>query len=177
MARAGSPAGQASSSRCRCFPSFSDDCSWTSSRPRSAACFSSERLPRSPIRRSFNRALAKLQRIDWVVYAKRPFAGPEQVLSYLGRYTHRVAIANSRLIALADGQVSFRWNDYRHHVKSKVMTLTADEFIRRFLLHTLPGGFHRIRHYGFLANGHRAAKLTRCRQLLRVPPGATAPAP
>ncbi len=125
----------------------------------------------------FHRALAKLQRIDWVVYAKRPFAGPEQVLSYLGRYTHRVAIANSRLIALADGQVSFRWNDYRHHGKSKVMTLTADEFIRRFLLHTLPGGFHRIRHYGFLANGHRAAKLTRCRQLLRVPPAAAAPAP
>jgi hypothetical protein len=125
----------------------------------------------------FNRALAKLQRIDWVVYAKRPFAGPEQVLSYLGRYTHRVAIANSRLIALADGQVSFRWNDYRHHGKSKVMTLTADEFIRRFLLHTLPGGFHRIRHYGFLANGHRAAKLTRCRQLLRVPPAAATPAP
>jgi len=125
----------------------------------------------------FHRALAKLQRIDWVVYAKRPFAGPEQVLSYLGRYTHRVAIANSRLIALADGQVSFRWNDYRHHGKSKVMTLTADEFIRRFLLHTLPDGFHRIRHYGFLANGHRAAKLTRCRQLLRVPPAAAAPAP
>ena len=106
-----------------------------------------------------------------------PSPAPSRCCPNLGRYTHRVAIANSRLIALADGQVSFRWNDYRHHGKSKVMTLTADEFIRRFLLHTLPGGFHRIRHYGFLANGHRAAKLTRCRQLLRVPPAAATPAP
>src|SRR5690348_15172568 len=80
----------------------------------------------------------------WVVYAKRPFGGPEQVLDYLGRYTHRVAIANSRLLGLADGRVSFRWKDYRHHDKQKVMTLGADEFIR--LLHVLPDGFHRIRH-------------------------------
>jgi Putative transposase len=91
------------------------------------------------------------------------------VLAYLGRYTHRVAIANSRLIAFADGQVSFRWRDYRHHNKNKVMTLAADEFIRRFLLHALPDGFHRIRHYGFLANGHRADKLALCRKLLAVP--------
>src|ERR1700693_171019 len=92
-----------------------------------------------------------------VVYAKRPFAGPEALLAYLGRYTHRVAISNTRLIALADGRVSFRWRDYRHHNKSKVMTLAADEFIRRFLRHALPDGFHRIRHYGFLAHRHRSS--------------------
>jgi len=88
------------------------------------------------------------------------------VLAYLGRYTHRVAIANSRLIALTDGQVSFRWRDYRHHDTNKVMTLPADEFIHRFLLHALPDGFHRIRHYGFLANRHRADKLALCRKLV-----------
>jgi putative transposase len=89
-------------------------------------------------------------------------------LTYLGRYTHRVAIANSRLIAFTDGQVSFGWRDYRHHNKSKVMTLGADEFMRRFLLHALPDGFHRIRHYGFLANRLRASKLALCRTLLAV---------
>ena len=114
----------------------------------------------------FTRYLAELRQVEWVVYAKRPFAGPEAVFAYLGRYTHRVAIANSRLVALAGGQVSFRWRDYRHHDKNKVMTLTADEFIRRFLLHALPDGFHRIRHYGFLANRHRADKLALCRKLL-----------
>ena len=103
---------------------------------------------------------------DWVVYAKRPFAGPDQVLAYLGRYTHRVAIANSRLTQLADGQVSFTWKDYRQDGKTKVMTLEADEFMRRFLLHAVPDGFHRIRHVGFLANGHRTAKLALCRALL-----------
>ena len=111
-------------------------------------------------------ASATLRRVEWVVYAKPPFGGPAQVLAYLGRYTHRVAIANSRLVSLTDGQVTFRWKDYRHHGKTKVMTLAADEFIRRFLLHTLPDGFHRIRHYGFLANGQRAAKLALCRRLL-----------
>ena len=90
------------------------------------------------------------------------------MLAYLGRYTHRVAIANSRLIALAGDQVSFRWRDYRHHNKNRVMTLAADEFIRRFLLHALPDGFHRIRHYGFLANRGRAEKLAQCRALLAV---------
>jgi hypothetical protein len=126
-------------------------------------------------RAAFDQRLAELQCIDWVVYAKRPFAGPEQVLAYLGRYTRRVAIANSRLVALADGEVSFRWRDYRHHDKPKVMTLAADEFIRRFLLHTLPDGFHRIRHYGFLANGHRAAKLDHCRRLLAAPAPVSPP--
>src|SRR5438094_340586 len=113
--------------------------------------------------------LRPLRAIRWVVYAKRPFGGPEQVLDYLGRYTHRVAIANSRLVGLAEGRVSFRWKDYRHHHKQKVMTLGADEFIRRFLLHVLPDGFHRIRHYGYLANGGRAANLAHCRRLLAVP--------
>ena len=115
---------------------------------------------------AFVTRLGALRDIEWVVYAKRPFAGPEQVLAYLGRYTHRVAIANSRLTRLADGQVSFTWKDYRHHGKTKMMTLAADEFIRRFLLHTVPDGFHRIRHIGFLANGHRAAKLALCRAAL-----------
>ena len=111
----------------------------------------------------------KMRRVEWVVYAKPPFGGPEQVLTYLSRYTHRVAIANSRLIDITDDHVAFRWKDYRHRGRSKVMTLEANEFIRRFLLHTLPDGFHRIRHYSFLANGHRAAKLTLCRKLLSVP--------
>jgi len=98
------------------------------------------------------------------------FAGPGQVLGYLGRYTHHVAIANSRLVGLDDGQVSFTWKDYRQDGKTKVMTLAADEFIRRFLQHTVPDGFHRIRHIGFLANRHRTAKLTLCRDLLAAPP-------
>jgi hypothetical protein len=118
---------------------------------------------------TFTRRLRELRRAEWVVYAKPPFGGPAQVLAYLGRYTHRVAIANSRLISVSDEDVAFRWKDYRHHGKSKVMTLDAHEFIRRFLLHTLPDGFHRIRNYGFLANGHRAAKLALCRKLLDIP--------
>jgi hypothetical protein len=114
----------------------------------------------------FARHLDGFRRINWVVYAKSPFGGPEQVLAYLGRYTHRVAIANSRLISLSDGKVRFTWKDYRANGKTKVMMLAADEFIRRFLLHTLPDGFHRIRHYGFLANGSRSDNLARCRRLL-----------
>jgi hypothetical protein len=117
----------------------------------------------------FTACLRPLRAIPWVVYAKRPLGGPEQVLDYLARYTHRVAIANSRLVALADGRVSFLWKDYRHRDRAKVMTLDAGEFIRRFLLHVLPDGFHRIRHYGYLANGHRLAKLTGCRRLLALP--------
>jgi hypothetical protein len=120
-------------------------------------------------RAAFAGCLRPLRAIPWVVYAKRPFGGPEQVLDYLARYTHRVAIANSRLVTLADGRVSFLWKDYRHHDKRKVMTLDADEFIRRFLLHVLPDGFHRIRHYGYLANGGRVAKLACCRRLLAAP--------
>jgi len=95
---------------------------------------------------AFADRLRKLRRVDWVVYAKRPFGGPKQVLAYLGRYTHRVAISNSRLVSMENGEVTFRWKDYRHHAKPRLMTLAADEFIRRFLLHALPDGFHRIRH-------------------------------
>src|SRR5229473_1439263 len=101
-------------------------------------------------RRAFLRYLAPLRRAKWVVYAKPPFAGPEQVLEYVGRYTHRVAISNNRLLNIEDGTVRFRWKDYRDHNPQKVMTVSADEFIRRFLLHVLPEGFHRIRYYGFL---------------------------
>jgi hypothetical protein len=119
---------------------------------------------------TFATRLDQLAHIDWVVFAKPPFAGPEQVLGYLGRYTHRVAVANSRLVELADGKVSFTWKDYRRHGQTKVMTLSADEFIRRFLQHTVPDGFHRIRHFGFLANRHRTAKLARCRKLLAASP-------
>jgi hypothetical protein len=116
--------------------------------------------------RAFTRHLGELRRLDWVVYAKPPFGGPEQVLAYLGRYTHRVAITNSRLLSLADGKVRFTWKDYRTGGKTKVMTLDANEFIRRFLLHTLPDSFHRIRHYGFLANGARGESLALCHRLL-----------
>jgi hypothetical protein len=118
---------------------------------------------------AFARLRAKVRRLEWVVYAKPPFDGPEQVLAYLGRYTHRVAIANSRLISMDDDRVAFRWRDYRQGGKTKIMMLDVHEFIRRFLLHTLPDGFHRIRHYGFLANGHRAARLDLCRRLLASP--------
>jgi hypothetical protein len=102
-----------------------------------------------------------------------PNAGPSQVLAYLARYTHRVAISNSRLISLADNKVSFRWKDYRCAGKSKMMTLAAGEFMRRFLMHTLPDGFHRIRHIGFLANGHRTNKLALCRKLLEAASSAS----
>jgi putative transposase/transposase-like zinc-binding protein len=122
---------------------------------------------------TFRAYLAPLRRTEWVVYAKRPFAGPSQVLAYLARYTHRVAIANSRLLSVSDGKVRFRWKDYRQDGHSKVMTLEAGEFIRRFLLHVLPDGFHRIRHYGLFANGHRTDKLVQCRKLLKAPPATT----
>jgi hypothetical protein len=126
---------------------------------------------------AFSDRLRALRRVEWVVYAKRPFGGPAQVLAYLGRYTHRVAIANSRIVEMTDTDVAFRWKDYRHGGKTKVMTLAAQEFIRRFLLHTLPDGFHRIRHFGFLANGHRAAKLALCRKLLDASVSISAPEP
>jgi hypothetical protein len=121
--------------------------------------------------RAFAAYLAPSRKVEWVVYAKTPFAGPEAVLAYLSRYTHRVAISNSRLIALDDRGVTFRWKDYRakEQERHKVMTLQTGEFIRRFLLHVLPKGFHRIRHYGLFANGGRAENLARARQLLDVP--------
>jgi hypothetical protein len=117
-------------------------------------------------RRAFVRYLGPLKKAKWVVYAKRPFAGPEQVLDYVGRYTHRIAISNNRLLDIEADQVSFRYKDYRDHSQQKTMTLSAEEFIRRFLLHVLPHGFHRIRYYGFLGNRNRQEKLTQCRQLL-----------
>ena len=120
-------------------------------------------------RPAFMRFIATLRRADWVVYAKPPFAGSEQVIAYLGRYTHRVAIANDRLVALKDDHVSFRWRDYRDGARCKTMRLEAVEFIRRFLLHVLPQGFMRIRHYGLFANRQRRAKLARCRELLAQP--------
>jgi hypothetical protein len=118
---------------------------------------------------AFARYLQSLRNLAWVVYAKRPFGGPQQVLDYLGRYTHRVAIANSRLLSCEDGRVRFRWKDYRAASKSKVMTLDIYDFIRRFLLHVLPKGFRRIRHFGFLANACRARKLARIRAALQAP--------
>jgi hypothetical protein len=118
--------------------------------------------------RVFASWLRPLFRKNWVVYCKPPFGGPEYVLQYLGRYTHRVAISNHRLISLADGQVTFRWRDSAHHNEQKVMSLSLDEFLRRFLLHLLPKGFVRIRHFGFLANRRRATLLPLCWQALTV---------
>ena len=121
--------------------------------------------------KAFKDHLAPLWKAEWVVYAKRPFGGPEAVLAYLSRYTHRIAIANSRLIAFNDSGVTFKWKDYRakQRQRAKRMTLAVDEFIRRFLIHVLPSGFHRIRHYGLFANGGRAMNIARARQLLHVP--------
>jgi Putative transposase/Transposase zinc-binding domain len=125
--------------------------------------------------KAFAAALVPLRTTTWAIYAKKPFAGPKQVLAYLARYTHRVAIANSRLLDLDQTHVSFLWKDYRENGshKNKVMRLGIAEFIRRFLLHVLPSGFHRIRHYGLFANGHRTDKLALCRSLLNVPPAPT----
>src|SRR6266550_805013 len=120
-------------------------------------------------RSRFLDCLAPLREAEWVVYAKRPFAGPEQVLDYVGRYTHRVAISNNRLLDIAEDKVTFRYKDYRHDAQQKTMTVEAEEFIRRFLLHVLPEGFQRIRYYGFLANRYRKEKLARCRELLDMP--------
>jgi hypothetical protein len=124
---------------------------------------------------NFRALVADMRGANWVVYAKKPFGGPTQVLAYLGRYTHRVAIANSRLVALDNDHVAFTWKDYRQNGAAKIMKLVPDEFIRRFLLHALPDGFHRIRHFGFMANGHRAAKLGLCRSLLADQPERSEP--
>jgi hypothetical protein len=120
---------------------------------------------------AFAKFLAPLRGCEWVVYAKRPFAGPEAVLAYLSRYTHRVAVSNSRLLGMDERGVSFRWKDYRAKgdTRYKTMTLAATEFMRRFLLHVLPSGFHRIRHYGLLSNGARSSALARARELLNAP--------
>src|SRR5205814_9436765 len=120
---------------------------------------------------AFAAYLAPLRRTEWVVYAKRPFGGPQAVLAYLSRYTHRVAISNSRLIACDRTGVTFRWKDYRAdgRDRQKVMTLATGEFIRRFLIHVLPQGFHRIRHYGLFASGTRADNIARPRRRPDVP--------
>jgi hypothetical protein len=121
--------------------------------------------------------LAELTRQDWVVYAKRPFAGPAQVLAYLGRYTHRTAIGNQRLVSLESGMVRFRWRDRAHGNVVRVMALPAAAFIHRFLLHVLPRGFQRIRHYGLLANRHKAECLTQARAALSLPPAEPVASP
>jgi hypothetical protein len=127
---------------------------------------------------AFQTFLAALRKREWVVYAKRPFGGPDAVLAYLSRYTHRVAIANSRLVAFDGERVTFKWKDYRAKADAryKLMTLDADEFIRRFLIHVLPDGFHRIRHYGLFANANRANNIALSRQLLGAPDPAPSPA-
>jgi hypothetical protein len=129
--------------------------------------------------KAFDAYLAPLRDTEWFVYAKKPFGGPEQVLRYMARYTHRVAIANSRLVAIDRKGVSFKWKDYRVDgpERIKVMTLTPDEFIRRFLTHVLPSGFHRIRHYGFLASSQRKQNIAQARQLLGVVPPPPQPQP
>ncbi len=123
-------------------------------------------------RRAFMRHLSPVRKKRWVVYAKPPFSGPASVLAYLSRYTHRVAISNHRLIAFDDAGVTFRYKDYRltGEERQQAMTLATDEFIRRFLLHVLPRGFHRIRHYGLLASSARKLSIPRARELLNVPP-------
>lgn len=121
-------------------------------------------------REDFRRYLDPLRQKEWIVYAKAPFAGPEQVLDYVGRYTHRVAISNNRLLDIEDGHVTFRYKDYRDGDAQKTMALTAEEFIRRFLTHVLPPGFHRIRYYGLLGNRYRQEKLEHCRGLLQTNP-------
>lgn len=126
---------------------------------------------------AFKRLLAGLRAREWWVYAKPPFGGPGQVLAYLGRYTHRVAISNHRLLSLKDGQVTFSWKDYARGNQQSLMTLSTDEFIRRFLLHVLPRGFQRIRQFGFLANRRRRVQLARCRQLLGTSAQPTQPLP
>ena len=171
--RAGSPASPASSCPCACCRA----CSAASFSKASPRCNQAGRLAffgdLAPLadKRAFDAALAPLRRSEWVVYAKRPFAGPQAVLAYLARYTHRVAISNSRLIALDEAGVTFKWKDYRIKGRDrlKTMTLDAAEFIRRFLLHVLPSGFHRIRHYGLFAGAVRARNIERVRQLLAAP--------
>ena len=136
--------------------------------------------------KAFKTWLTPVRKCEWVVYAKRPFAGPQAVLAYLSRYTHRVAISNSRLLAMDERGVTFKWKDYRvkegakggtnGQTRHKTMTLAHEEFMRRFLLHVLPGGFHRIRHYGLLANGARKTNLALARELLHVQPAHGLPA-
>jgi len=123
----------------------------------------------------FHQFLCRNREHEWVVYAKPPFGGPALVLEYLGRYTHRVAISNHRLVAAQNGKVDFQWRDRKKHDRIRTMTLEADEFIRRFLLHILPNGFPKIRYFGFLANRHRRTRISLCRQVLQAPPADEQP--
>jgi hypothetical protein len=170
MATNGSPAGRDISCRCK----FSRGCSggflsklWRSFVAGELAFFSV--LAHLKEWDAFQRYLAPVRRAEWSVYAKRPFARPEQVLEYVGCYTHRVAISNNRILNIEDGKVRFQWKDYRRGGERKAMTLEADEFIRRFLTHVLPSGFQRIRYYGLLGNRYRKDKLARCRELIGMP--------
>ena len=137
-------------------------------RPRKLECAGPASALAAP--RQFAHLLRSVHRQDWVVYAKPAFGGPEQVLRYLGRYTHRVAISNHRISSFDGERVAFRWKDYAHGGKQREMTLTAIEFLRRFFLHVLPKGFVRIRHFGFLANRHRTSRLALCRSLICTTP-------
>jgi hypothetical protein len=176
-ARAGSPLGPDSFFRFACCRACSAACSLEGL----LAAFEAGELQffgdLAPLKRvkEFARAVTELRTTEWVVYAKEVFAGPEQVFAYLARYTHRVAITNRRLLGLDETHVSFRWKDYRKgsRRKDKVMRIDIGEFMRRFLLHVLPEGFHRIRHYGLLANGHRVRKVALCRNLLAAPTAVT----
>jgi len=178
MGNGGSRAGPASSCPSACSHGCSGACFGKSSRPRikPGGWRSSPTKPPWPSRQPSN-CLAALRKIEWVVYAKRPFGGSDAVLAYLSRYTHRIAIANSRLVAFDGERVTFKWKDYRakRDARYKRITLDADEFIRRFLIHVLPDGLHRIRHYGLFANGGRADNIARVRQLLSVPQPQKAP--
>ena len=167
MVSVGSPANRASFCRCAYSPSCSGGCSWRSS----AIAYHAGKLQFFGDHQALAETTAfadwikPLRQCKWVVYAKRPFAGPAAVLAYLSRYTHRVAIANSRLIALDERGVTFKWKDYRAkgRCRYKTMTLAPDEFIRRFLLHVLPSGLHRIRYYGLFANAGRKDNLAQAR--------------
>jgi hypothetical protein len=134
-------------------------------------------LKRLRQQKAFRSFVRLLHQKDWVVYAKPPFGGPRYVLNYLARYTHRVAISNHRLVSFVDGKVTFRWKDFAHGNKRRLMTLTAEEFLRRFLQHVLPRGFIRIRFFGFLAARKRREFLPLCQQLLKTDPATTAPPP
>src|ERR1700716_237684 len=168
----GCRAAQASSSRCQlsraCFEGGSCKNS-AAHKPNQLQFFGRHAHLAKP--KAFAAYLAPLRKIEWYLYSKPPFGGPEAVLAYLSRYTHRVAISNRRLIAFNNNGVTFSYKDYRAdgRARYKRMTLATDEFIRRFLIHVLPGGFHRIRHYGLFANGNRAANIARARELLAVP--------
>ena len=170
--QSGSPAGRASSCPCACSRACSDGSSSTGSRRRTPAlAFFGDHAALADTS-AFAAFLAPLRKAEWVVYAKEPFGGPQAVLAYLSRYTHRVAISNRRLISADATGVTFKWKDYRIEGpdRYKTMTLSTHEFIRRFLIHVLPKGLHRIRHYGLLANGTRVANIARARALLAVPP-------